>query len=137
MIRPMDRSPLTLFFVLWACLALPLQGLAYPIAALSSPTQPATAHHHAAPDGTRSTHHASPVKHSQVHPCCPDVHDASCSHAMSYGTGCAASCTGTTSMLTDNQLPPHRVEIVHGFIQLPLTSLLTPAHGSQPLRPPA
>ncbi|MCG3169851.1 MAG: hypothetical protein CALGDGBN_01381 [Pseudomonadales bacterium] len=132
----MHRPFVTLFLVLWACLALPVHGYAR---GADMPASTLGSH-----DGhdTGGAHVAHGTDHTTAsHPCCPGAPTGDCTHDASHtGTcagNCAGSCGGAAKLPLALDLPLRLSSPGHGYEGLPPRAALAPAHTSLPLRPPA
>lgn len=134
MIRAMPKPLLTLFLVLWACLALPLQAVAHGSMMLpASTTQASYDHAAAANQDAHAVHHGDEATH---HPCCPaDTPATGC--ADTGNASCAAACLGTTSAPVAIGMPLHPLQSSYDFGNSLLIGALAPAYTLPPLRPPA
>ncbi len=135
----MYRPFVTLFLVLWACLALPVHGYARSADLSTSAQDPHEVHDTADMDEAHAAHVAD---HSTAsHPCCPDAPAGDCLHDAPHAGNCAGNCAGSCGGATNLPLAldlPLRLSLPgHNYEGLPPRAALAPAHTSRPLRPPA
>lgn len=126
----MNRRVVARLLILWVCLVLPMESVAYVTGSLASDVSSA------ASQLTHGEHHAAPEGEKQGMKCCKSCNCPDCAKSSPCARTCAKTCA---SSLTHSLAfePAFRVR-VHAVCNQwpPMATAAAPPHTSRLLRPP-